>query len=920
MYQIKPAVIAFLLTLLACVPAPGIEIRGTNFANWFVLGEPAVFKAKEPLPEGAKFTAVLFDSGGKELLRQEVAAAGFNRDGWSWKAPAPGFYEVEFRMDGKAVAESYPVKIHLQDSVDKRKFTLGGEREFTVSRHPFVVAPAKTAAPADISPNFGASPHFSMYKMAIPLARLVGIHSIRIHALRWDQLEKEPGKINWSGVDDFMRLARENGFADDRIVFNIYGTPRWASTRPEADWINIFVPEYAAVMPKNLDDWRNFIRQVMRRYPKVNRYELWNEPHLIGFTCFWVDSTEHFVELLKAGYETVKAEKPGSEVWLGGIGMRYLPFYDAFLKAGGGKYFDVLPLHGSRVSPEPFHELEKKYGLAPKPVVSSEWHAMLLKPMMAEYPPEKLLARNMVLDFLNQIRAGVTEVDLFCLLNLYRTERETLPFYRELRSNNTHVSGLFRQVPYIQPRYQALAWHVLTSLVKGRLKVGKGYLFDGNRQRAIRLDSEAGPMLLVWNTGDRPLPPAPELRGAIGPDSRLLNAEGAVQSPDAAFRLAPEEYYYILAPDAAAVAGWRNTGEVLYAQNAKRTLQNEDNGVYRSGKLFDANGDTIEPEKLAWQPVGRRVGGNSGLAPGNTAGRFAAGFTPAGLELLVEIDDPTHVMKADDMRVWEFDSLQFAIDAKGDGFDTDRLEFAAALGEDGKASLWKVYAPNLGGDLPARFSAAGSKVQNARCRIDRKDGKTVYRIGIDAPELYPFRLEEQPRVRFSLLVNNNDGNGRASWIEWATGIGGIKDPARYGNLTPEQPAGPAATMRMLKNKGWNKDYHLEFRNEDGMPSVRVGGESKLCAGVSTGAFAVVPGAACRVVFEARGDARLQVLASGPGLKRLDLLAPTQLDENWKKFDLPLDIPNRSEKLSVSCFAWQQPGRTFELRNFAVEPR
>ena len=412
MFQVKPAVIALLLTLLACAPAPGIEIRGTNFANWFVLGEPAVFKAKEPLPEGAKLTAVLFDSGGRELLRQEVAAAGFNRDGWSWKAPAPGFYEVEFRMDGKPVAESYPVKIYLQDSADKRKFTLGGEKEFTVSRHPFVVAPAKTAAPADISPNFGASPHFGMYKMAIPLARLVGIHSIRIHALRWDQLEKEPGKINWTGVDDFMRLARENGFTDDRIIFNIFGTPRWASTRPEADWINIFVPEYAAVMPKNLDDWRNFIRQVMRRYPKVKCYELWNEPHLVGFTCFWVDSTEHFVELLKAGYETVKAEKPGSEVWLGGIGMRYLPFYDAFLKAGGGKYFDVLPLHGSWVSPEPFHELEKKYGLAPKPVVSSEWHAMLLKPMMAEYPAEKLLARNMVLDFLNQIRAGVTEVDL----------------------------------------------------------------------------------------------------------------------------------------------------------------------------------------------------------------------------------------------------------------------------------------------------------------------------------------------------------------------------------------------------------------------------------------------------------------------------------------------------------------------------
>ena len=419
--------------LAAAFSAAGIEIRGANFANWFVAGEPVLFRAKKTLPESAKVAVAVFDSAGEEAARQEFSGAVFNREGWRWNAPRPGFYEAEFKVDGETVSEHYPVGIRRQDPVDKRKYTFVGKRDFAVSRHAFAVAPAKTADPADISPHFGASPHFSMYKNAIPLARLIGFHSIRIHALRWDSMEKEPGKINWSGVDDFLRLARENGFPDERITFNIYGTPRWASSRPEADWINIFVPEYAAVTPKNLDDWRNFIRQVMRRYPKIGRYELWNEPHLIGFTCFWVDSTRNFVDLLKAGYETVKAEKPEATVWLGGIGMRYLPFYDEFLKLGGGRYYDVLPLHGSWVRPEPFHELEKKYGLEPKPVVSSEWHAMLLKPYAQDFPSEQLLARNMVLDFLNQIRAGVTEVDFFCILNLYRTEKETLQFHRENR-------------------------------------------------------------------------------------------------------------------------------------------------------------------------------------------------------------------------------------------------------------------------------------------------------------------------------------------------------------------------------------------------------------------------------------------------------------------------------------------------------
>ncbi len=904
--------------IAAAFSAAGIEIRGANFANWFIAGEPVLFRAKETLPESAKVAVAVFDSAGKTAVRQELSGAVFNREGWRWNAPRPGFYEAEFKVDGETVSEHYPVGIRRQDPVDKRKYTFVGKRDFAVSRHAFAVAPAKTADPADISPHFGASPHFSMYKNAIPLARLIGFHSIRIHALRWDSMEKEPGKINWSGVDDFLRLARENGFPDERITFNIYGTPRWASSRPEADWINIFVPEYAAVTPKNLDDWRNFIRQVMRRYPKIGRYELWNEPHLIGFTCFWVDSTRNFVDLLKAGYETVKAEKPEATVWLGGIGMRYLPFYDEFLKLGGGRYYDVLPLHGSWVRPEPFHELEKKYGLEPKPVVSSEWHAMLLKPYAQDFPGEQLLARNMVLDFLNQIRAGVTEVDFFCILNLYRTEKETLQFHRENRSYDTHVSGLFRQVPYIQPRYPALAWQVFTAQVKGKLKVGSGYLFDNNTQRALMLESDSGPMLMVWNTGGKAAPAAPELRSAVGPDSRILTAEGAELERGAPLTLEPEVYYFVRDPDPAAVAAWRNTGEVLYAQNAKLTLQNKLNGVYRRGALFDADMNPVFPQKIAWQPVAERVVNNPALAPGETKGRFAAGFTSAGLELLVEVEDPVHVMKADNGKVWEFDSLQFALDTKGEGFDVDRIEFAAALGEDGKPVLWKVYAPNLAGDLPARYTPAGERVRNGRCRIERKDGRTVYRIAVDASELYPFSLEQQPRVRFSLLVNNNDGKGRAAWIEWGSGIGGVKDPCRYGNLTPALPPGPLASQQQLKNKGWNKDYELEFRNENGIPSVKVG-SSPLCAGVSSGWFGVVPGAVYRVRFEARGDARLQVLASGSAVKRLDLLPPTPLGAGWEAFDLPFYVPKECRGLSVTCFAWRQPGRTFEIRNFTVEP-
>ena len=522
--------------LAAAFSAAGIEIRGANFANWFVAGEPVLFRAKKTLPESAKVAVAVFDSAGKTAVRQELSGAVFNREGWRWNAPRPGFYEAEFKVDGETVSEHYPVGIRRQDPVDKRKYTFAGKRDFAVSRHAFAVAPAKTADPADISPHFGASPHFSMYKNAIPLARLIGFHSIRIHALRWDSMEKEPGKINWSGVDDFLRLARENGFPDERITFNIYGTPRWASSRPEADWINIFVPEYAAVTPKNLDDWRNFIRQVMRRYPKIGRYELWNEPHLIGFTCFWVDSTRNFVDLLKAGYETVKAEKPEATVWLGGIGMRYLPFYEAIMKLGAGPYFDYFAMHGHGQSIAPFHALDRKYGSEPHPWVSSEWHASLIRYTDAAYKlNENQRTVRMMLDFFSMVRQGAEQIAFFEPFNL--VERETLKLHTEGGAPLNHCSGIFRRRPYFQPVLGAVVMATFDRALAGKIGITGTYRF-GN-QKAAAFTSDYGPLLVVWQETDRDEKLAPELAPVFA-EANVQSWEGRpVKVPTAVSRSTP---------------------------------------------------------------------------------------------------------------------------------------------------------------------------------------------------------------------------------------------------------------------------------------------------------------------------------------------------------------------------------------------
>ena len=915
-YSMKSSTRLFFLAILFLMNSTfggeELQIRGTNFANWWVLGKPVTFRASQK-PE-SPITGRVFDSSDRMVFSKTVQPEEFNRDGWSYLPETPGYYEVEFLMDNHPIKDAWALKVYMIDPKEKNKYILGAEKIFFAPRHPIVVAPAETKKVDEISPLFGAS--LDSVKESIPVSRLVGFRTIRFHALRWDQMEKEKGKIDWTSVDEFMTRARENGYRDEDVVFNIFGVPRWASSRPEADQIQVFLPEYTTVIPKDLADWDNFIRAVMARYPKVKVYELWNEPHKNRLSCFWSDSVENFVALLKSGYETVKSVNPEATVWLGGIALRYLPFYEDFLKLGGGNYFDVLPLHGSWQNPSPFHELEKKFGVPDKPVVNSEWHAMLLTPNQAPLPSEKLLARNMLLDFLNQVRGGITNVNIFGMINF--TEKETLEYQRSLQWFHTHAAGLFRRQPYIQPRLPALAWHNLISWVKGSLKVEDGYLFDDQRQRALLLESENGPMLLVWNNSDTPCRISGSIFEAVGKQSSIWDMEGKKYENSPKLTLEPDNYYMIFSPELEPIARWSaNKGEVLIPFEPRQELKHETHGTYRAGKLFDENFQLISPQTLRYFPITSLVSCSQVLPPGNISGRFAVGITPEAFELYVEVKDPSQIDCTDSSEVWNFDSIQFALDTTSQGYEKRRLEIAAARNRKGESVLWKSIAPNPDGDLPGHYTPAGQKIQYGRVEVVRENDTTFYKISLDASELYPFVYSPFKPIRFSLLINNNDGEGRASYLEWGGGIGGVKDVGLFGDLTVQADETAYPSQKQLIYKGWNQtDYELEIKDD----SVRVIGTSPLCSGVTTKNFKLTPGAVYQVVFEARGNASILCMASGNGVKRLDLCGATKLTDQWKKFDLQFTAPETAETAAIFLYAWQQPGCEFEVRNFQVSPQ
>lgn len=903
--------------VLAASGAGPLKIRGTAFANWWRTGETVCFKGNQPIPENDRIRVKVNDVTGATLYTGEVGGREFNEKGWCWQPPSPGYYEAEFSRGGSVdgtVAESYRFRVYKQDRKTK-KYSLAGDTQIPVTKHPFAVA-TPTRPVAEISPVFGMSPHFSRYRDFLPLSRLVGFRGIRVHYIDWAKLEKEKGVWNWKALDEFMKLAREYGYSEADITLNLMGTPRWASTRPEATWINICIQEYKTVIPKQMEDWKNFIRMVMRRYPGVKKYELWNEPHLIGYSCFWSDSVENFVALLKAGYETVKAENPEAIVHLGGIGMRYLPFYRELLKLGGDRYYDVLPMHGSWVQMAPFRRMEKEFGRKSKPWLSSEWHAMLLRASFP-WPSEPMLTRNMLCDFLNQVRQGAEEVDFFCIVNAQNFEKECLPWMKKFNPGSaSHVSGLFRKTPFPAPRYQAVAWHVLSDLVKGKLSVGEGFRF-GAGQCAVALSSDAGELLIFWNGGEKPVRIDGELAKIVAA-STVCEADGRPVALPAEMTLAPEFYYIARNPDRKLLAAVKGRGaEVLIPQSKALPLSHEVCGNYLPGKLFDANLQlTAAGRRAPRMALAEKVVCDSSARAGEIAGFFSVALDRENFELYVELEDAVH-HPLPGKQPWEGDSVQFAFDGGGKGLAGDRIEFVLTLDREGRAGVVKNFAAPLGGDLPERYTPANEPMRTAAVAGERRNGRTVYCLRLPVSELYPLTVPPNGTLRFSLLANNNDGSGRAYYREWASGIGGEKSPAEYGDLTvlqlarellkglPFRPFRQGAGQRLAATaNGYRVDAGAIGRKD--------------AAGVAVSVGNLLPNASYRLTFRARGTALIEVVCFA-NKQRINLLKRTALKSDWQEFSMVLTVPEGVKSASLNFFAWEQPKVFFEVEDIRLMP-
>ncbi|MFC5471275.1 prolyl oligopeptidase family serine peptidase [Cohnella suwonensis] len=139
----------------------------------------------------------------------------------------------------------------------------------------------------------------------------------------------------------------------------------------------------------------------------------------------------------------------------------------------------------------------------------------------------------------------------------------------------------------------------------------------------------------------------------------------------------------------------------------------------------------------------------------------------------LEMTDDKHVQEKTEDDIWQGDSMQFAfgmIDSDGKAMGTN--EIGVALHQDGSITNWRWIAPD---------GYAIGEVISLNYAITRSGNKTVYEVAVPWEELGITAVSNGMKLKFSLLVNDNDDGIRRGWIEYNGGIG-YKDEEAFGDL------------------------------------------------------------------------------------------------------------------------------------------
>lgn len=199
--------------------------------------------------------------------------------------------------------------------------------------------------------------------------------------VNWLDLEPQKGQWNFRRLDKYVEDASKHNVD---LLLTLGKTPTWASARPGEPC------DGCAAEPAEIEDWKNYIRTVVRRYKgRIKSYEVWNEPRFYelegksanGEVGYYSGTAKKLVELTAVAKQVISEEDPAAKLVSpsfvsGNLGIRRLEFY---LDAGGAGKFDILGFHFYADVPEKIPDMARKllavknkYGLSAVPIWNTE--------------------------------------------------------------------------------------------------------------------------------------------------------------------------------------------------------------------------------------------------------------------------------------------------------------------------------------------------------------------------------------------------------------------------------------------------------------------------------------------------------------------------------------------------------------------
>ncbi|MNP05110.1 hypothetical protein D3C76_970540 [compost metagenome] len=193
--------------------------------------------------------------------------------------------------------------------------------------------------------------------------------------------------------------------------------------------------------------------------------------------------------------------------------------------------------------------------------------------------------------------------------------------------------------------------------------------------------------------------------------------------------------------------------------------------------------------------VNSRIGSNTG--PEDFSGKLWTTYDNDHLYMVARVHDDVYSQTKQGTEIWSGDSIQFAVSAGMPGEKLQWYEYGMALTPLGP-ELYRWMAPQ---------GVESGTIANPNLQITRDEAAkdTIYQLALPWSELVPI-IPSDGILSLSIVVNENDGNGRKGYVEWGSGIGSSKQSSLFKpiQLQSESLMNPNST---ISNVHMEEDTH-----------------------------------------------------------------------------------------------------------------